>query len=210
MLLTSGGLKNHTLISALTGLVGIPLKDIKIAFIPTASDLTLAGKSYALQQKLALKKLGVAEVKSVDIAKLPREQWLALLENAHVIYVNGGNTTHLMRCVAKSCLQDELPRLLKSKVYVGVSAGSYIATPDTRLNSDQTPEILPALNYVDFGIQAHYKSNSFKLAKTLELVKERTKDCPYPVYVLDDQSAIKIVDNSIEVLSEGDWLLLNP
>jgi dipeptidase E len=191
-------------------MAGLAIADIKIAFIPTASSLDLVGKAYGLQQKLALKRLGFAQVHSVDIAKQPQSKWQPLLEEAHVIYVNGGNTTYLMKCITKSGLQDTLPKLLEGKVYVGVSAGSYVMTPDTRLNSDNVPEVLSALHYVDFGIQAHYKSASFKLASTLKLVKERTKGCTYPVYVLDDQSAIKVIDNDIEVISEGEWLLLKP
>lgn len=190
-------------------MVGLPLREIKIAFIPTASNLDMAGKAYALQQKLAINGLGVSEVKTVDIEKMPREKWQPILEEAHVIYVNGGNTTHLMQCVASSGLQETLPRLLESRVYVGVSAGSYICTPDTGLNSDNVPEVLPGLNYVNFAIQAHYKSTRFKLAETLDLVKARTKGCPYPIYVLDDQSAVKVVDGAIEVIGKGEWLLLD-
>jgi dipeptidase E len=210
LLLTSGGLKNQSLINVLSEMTGLAVPDMKIASIPTASGLDLASKAYALQQKLALKRLGFAQVCSVDIAKLPQSKWQPLLEEAHIIYVNGGNTTYLMKCIAKSGLQDVLPELLERRVYVGVSAGSYVTTPDTRLNSDNVPEVLPALHYVDFGIQAHYKSTSFKPASTLELVKERTKDCTYPVYVLDDQSAVKVVNDTIEVVSEGEWLLLKP
>jgi dipeptidase E len=42
--------------------------------------------------------------------------------------------------------------------------------------------------------------NIEKLAATL----------PMPSYAIDDQTAIKVVDGTIEVISEGNWKLITP
>jgi dipeptidase E len=33
---------------------------------------------------------------------------------------------------------------------------------------------------------------------------------PGPTYALDDETAIKVVDDAVEVVSEGHWKLFNP
>ena len=43
-------------------------------------------------------------------------------------------------------------------------------------------------------------ANLKKLAATL----------PMPSYLIDDQTALKVVDGSIEVISEGNWKLVEP
>lgn len=210
LLLTSGGLTNQTIIDTLVDLLDRPLKQTRVAFIPTASTLDLAGKAYSTQSRLRLKRLGFLEVKSVDIAKLPKSAWLSNLENTDLIYVNGGNTTYLMNCFNESGLSKEIPRLLKDKVYVGVSAGSYIATPDIRFNTDNVTEILQGLQLVEFGLQVHLNSPRFPIVKTEDLARKRVAGCPYRVYVLDDEMAIKIDGDNMEVIGEGEYITVDP
>jgi dipeptidase E len=33
---------------------------------------------------------------------------------------------------------------------------------------------------------------------------------PVPVYAIDDQTAVKVVDDTVEVVSEGHWKLFTP
>jgi dipeptidase E len=35
-------------------------------------------------------------------------------------------------------------------------------------------------------------------------------DIAGPAYAIDDQTAIKVVDGTVEVVTEGQWKLLNP
>lgn len=208
LLLTSGGLRNPTLCKALLDLAGKPANKLKVAFIPTAMNTEPSDKGWAIAQMTRLQKMGVAQVDIVDISAIPKDIWLPRLEESNIIFVNGGNTTHLMTCLNKSGLTELLPDLLKTRVYVGVSAGSYIATPDLRFNSDKTNKVLDGLHFVDFGLQAHYKSPTFPIAKSFEAVKERVKGCPYTVYALDDQMAVKIDGDSIEFVGEGEYVTL--
>lgn len=209
LLLTSGGLRNDTITSALLDLVDIEAKNIKVAFIPTGMNYENGDKSWVISQLTKLQEIGVGQIDIVDISALSKDIWLPRLEDANVIYVNGGNTTELMRCFNESGLSAIIKDLLQERVYVGVSAGSYIATPDIRLNSDPNTndEIVDGLNLVNFGLQAHYLSTTFPIAQTKELVQQRVQGCPYDVYALDDQMAIKVDGGSMEVLGEGQYEL---
>jgi|ADGO01.1.fsa_nt_gi Peptidase E len=206
LLLTSGGLRNPTLIKALLDLAGKPADELKVAFIPTAMNTEPGDKGWAIAQMVRLQEMGVAQVDIVEISAIPKDIWLPRLQESNVIFVNGGNTTHLMTCFNKGGLSKAIPELLKERVYVGVSAGSYIATPDLRFNSDKTNKVLDGLHLVDFGLQAHYKSPTFPLAKSFEAVKKRVEGCPYTVYALDDQMAVKVDGEKVEFVGEGEYV----
>lgn len=210
LLLTSGGLRNPTLIKTLLDLAGKAASELKVAFIPTALNTETGDKGWAIDQMIRLRDMGIKQLDIVDVSAIPKDMWLPRLEESNVIFVNGGNTTHLINCFNKSGLTQEITRLLKDRVYVGVSAGSYIATPDIRFNSDGVKEVLPGLNLVDFGLQVHLNSPKFPLAKDEATVRERVKDCPYTVYAFGDDMAAKINDGKIEIVGEGKYLKFEP
>jgi dipeptidase E len=205
LLLTSGGLRNPTLITALLELAEKPASELKVAFIPTALNTEPGDKGWAIAQMVRLQNMGVLQVDIVDISAIPKAIWLPRLQESNVIFVNGGNTTHLMTCFNKNGLTAEIPMLLKTSVYVGVSAGSYIATPDLRFNSDKTKKVLAGLHLVEFGLQTHYQSPTFPLARSYEAVKKRVKNCPYTVYAIDDQMAIRVDGKKVEPVGEGEY-----
>lgn len=206
LLLTSGGLRNPTLVKAFLELTKKPANELKVAFIPTAMNTLPGDKGWAIAQMVRLQDMGVTQIDIVDISAVPKKIWLPRLKESNVIFVNGGNTTYLMTCFNESGLTTELRDLLETRVYVGVSAGSYIATPDLRFNSDEAAEVLKGLHLVDFGLQAHYKSPTFPLARSLAAVKKRVEGCPYTVYALDDQMAVKVDGDSIEIVGEGEFV----
>jgi dipeptidase E len=121
LLLTSSGLQNPTLIRALLDLANKPASKLKIAFIPTAMNTEPGDKSWAIAQMVRLQEMGVGQIDIVDVSAVPKKVWLPRLEESNVIFVNGGNTTHLMTCFNDSGLTTELPDLLKTRVYVGAS-----------------------------------------------------------------------------------------
>lgn len=207
LLLTSGGLRNQTLVNALLDLAGKPASELKIAFIPTAQNVERGDKSGQIDQLNRIRDMGIGQIDIVDIAAVPKAVWLPRLQESNVIFVNGGNTTYLMERVNSSGLADEIHKLLETRVFVGASAGSYISTPDVRFNTDQTKGIMKGLGLVDFGLQAHLHSPKFPIVKTDEFVRERVKGAPYTVYALDDQMAMKIDGESIDVVGEGDFLV---
>lgn len=114
----------------------------------------------------------------------------------------------------ESGLAEMLPELLKSKVYMGISAGSMVI--GRLLSSDLTKELWPEESFVenedglgmyDFSILPHLNSDYFAHLR-IPLIETLAHRFPQTVYALDDASALKIVDDQIEVVSEGEFLKL--
>ncbi len=211
LLLTSGGFNNVTIIDALRELVGRDLKNARLAFIPTASHLVPGDKWWLIKDLVKCKDLGFKEVDIVEIAAIPQEIWEPRLRNADVIMVGGGYTAYLMEQTRKSGLEQLLPELLGSRVYVGVSSGSMVTAPrfrDRESNlllgepdiDDDTHE---GLNLVDFLVAPHVNSPHSPRAE--ELMSQLAKSTGVPLYVIDDLTAVKVIDGEVEVVSEGRW-----
>lgn len=213
LLLTSAGLSNLSITKAIEKLLGKSAKGIKLAFIPTAANVEPGDKSWMIEDLNNFQKSGF-EVDIVDISAVSKDIWLPRLQATEVLFLGGGNTFHLMHWVKQSGLQDELPILLKTRIYAGVSAGSCIAGP-TIYNSVQNLfgekyelEIKEGLGLVNFQITPHLNSPYFdKIRK--ENLQEASKDLTEPVYAIDDNSAISVDGNNIEVISEGEWVRFN-
>ena len=208
-MLTSAGIRNESLRNTLKKLVG-DVK-IKIAFIPTAANVEEGDKDWLINDLVNCKKFG--EVDIVDISALPKDKWLPRLEWANVIFVGGGNTTYLMECVRKFGLADEIENLLKTRVYVGISAGSLILSDSIQASSeylfkvygDEVRDPPRGLGLVNFHVRPHFGSAHFpKLTK--ENLEKVFEDSDLDAYVLDDESGVVWIDGKVEVVSEGKWI----
>lgn len=213
LLLTSAGLSNPSITRALEELLGKSAQGVKLAFIPTAANAEPNEKGWLIDDLSNCKKAGFA-VDIVDISAVSKEIWLPRLQEAEVLFLGGGNTFHLMHWVKRSGLQDELPSLLKTRIYAGISAGSCIAGP-TISNSVQNLfgekydlEIKGGLGLVNFQFIPHLNSPHFDKIRE-ENIRAAARDITEPVYALDDNSALKIVDGKIKVVSEGKYLAFN-
>lgn len=213
LLLTSAGLSNLTITKALEDLLGKSANGVKLVFIPTAANVEPGDKSWMIDDLNNFKKAGF-EIDIVDVSAVSKEIWLPRLNEAEVLFLGGGNTFHLMHWVKQSGLQEELPELLKTRVYAGISAGSCIAGP-TIYNSVQNLfgekyelEIKEGLGLVPFQFIPHLNSPYFDKIRE-ENLRQASKDLKEPVYALDDNSALKIVDDKVEIVSEGKYLTFN-
>lgn len=229
LLLTSNGLSNASIADALEELVGKPRKETRIIFIPTAAfpqdEDKHEARDWLVDDMHRIKEFcGFIDI--VSLADLPKAQVLDRLEYADVIFVGGGNTFYLSYCMQQAGLFEELPRLLEGRVYAGISAGSIVAGQSLVLASQalKNPQALEdedydllgpkgqasgkALKLVDFLIRPHLNNRYFSLVRK-DLLEEKAKEVKLPFYALDDDSALKVDGGRIEVVSEGEWLLLN-
>ncbi|MBI2106931.1 Type 1 glutamine amidotransferase-like domain-containing protein [Candidatus Woesearchaeota archaeon] len=214
LLLTSGGLTNKSLRNALRDLVR-PEKENRIAFIPTAANVEDSSKEWLINDLVNCQQLGIVDI--VDISALKKQLWLPRLKKANILVFGGGNTFHLMYWIKKSGLEKWLPELLKTRVYVGISAGSIVANPVLSVSSSKIlyyedlklMKDMKGLGYVDFLIRPHLNSEHFPKIR-VEILKEQMKTLSKPLYAIDDNTAIKIVNNKVEIISEGKWELLQP
>lgn len=123
--------------------------------------------------------------------------------------VGGGDCQYLCYWMRQSGLADLLPSLLRKMVYVGLSAGSMIMTRfGTTYGHHTIPEESDkSLGIVDFAIHPHLDYEGFP-ENTLEKLEKLARSIPVPSYLIDDNTAIKVTDNKIEVVSEGRWKLI--
>ena len=216
LLLTSAGLTNKSISQALLDLAGKPFAELSLAVIPTAANVEAGNKDWLIEDLVNCQKLGFKSVDIVDISALPKDIWLPRLRKADIFLFEGGNVSHLMGWVIRSGLAEFLPELLKTRVYVGISAGSMVACKSLDLAaadflySDAIGEYDKdeGLGYVDILIRPHLNSTFFTNV-TLANMEKLAKDNPAPFYALDDNSAIKIIDGEVSVISEGVWKKFN-
>ncbi len=216
LLLTSGGLSNASIVNALQELVGKPLQQASVAFIPTAANVYRGDKQWIIEDLRKLQELGFRSIDLVDISAVEKDLWLPGFESADVLLFEGGSTFHLMHWINKSGLAELLPEMLKTKVYVGISAGSIVAGPT--LDLEMTPALYGeptgsyaddrGLGFFDTLVRVHVNSPSFP-EMTSGMLDRIAKERSEPFYAIDDQSAIKVVDGSVEVVSEGEWKKYN-
>lgn len=216
LLLTSNGLCNKTIVNALADLLGKPFEKSSIAFIPTAANVVPGDKNWVINDLTNCRKAGFEIVDIVDILALPQDQWQPRLKKADVLLFGGGNTFHLIYWIRKSGLDKTLPGLLKNKVYMGISAGSMVTGTKIRFSDSKKlyyPDIKgyqdeEGLGLIDFSTRPHLNSPIFPEVRK-KILDKLTKDFPETVYALDDESALKVVNGKIEVVSEGKWLKFN-
>jgi dipeptidase E len=206
LLLTSDGISNKSIEKALKELLG--KKKIRTVFIPTAANTSGNDKGWLIDNYVAFQKLGFITI--IDIAVMAKEKWLPILQKANVIVMGGGDTKYLMEQIKKSGLDKELPELLKKRVYVGISAGSIITNEDLWSSSeflygDELGKAPKGLNYINIHFRPHYRSPYFPKANEKNLRKISKKNPNKKLYAMDDDSALKIVNGKIEIISEGKW-----
>ncbi len=216
LLLTSGGLTNKSITKALFNLVGKKPEDTSLVFIPTASNVEKGDKSWFIDDLINIKKQNFKSIEIADISAIDKKLWLPRLEEADVLFFEGGNSYHLMEWLNKSGLTEILPELLKTRVYVGLSAGSMVTGKDLALIQSQIlygedwerKEDMAGLNFVDFYFFPHLNSPHFNLRRE-DVIREAVKSISGKVYAMDDNSTLKVVDGKVNIISEGKYLIFN-
>jgi dipeptidase E len=127
------------------------------------------------------------------------------VRDADVLLVDGGEAVYLAHWMRESGLAALLPELTDT-VWVGVSAGSMVVTPRIgRHFLDWKPDGPDeTLGVVDFSIFPHLDYPGWS-GNTLEAARSWAKTIPGRSYAIDEQTAISVVDGTVEVISEGHW-----
>jgi dipeptidase E len=213
-LLTSSGIRNTSIRDALVDLLGKPIAESTALCIPTAVYPFSVGPSMAYRfisgsapgplTELGWKSLGVLELTALPSIK--KEVWTAVVREADALLVYGGDVVYLGRWMRESGLADLLPSL-HEMVYVGVSAGSMVTAPIFGETDDDPPFIIEkGLGLVDFALLPHVDHKDHP-ESSMDKVERMAAEVPVPTYAIDDQTAIKVVDGTVEVISEGHWKL---
>ncbi len=217
LLLTSAGISNASIREALTGLLGKPISESSAVFVPTAIYGIRGGGDIVRKVicgtlgdpfcDMGWKSLGLLELTALPSIK--KELWVPILEEADALLVGGGDCQYLSYWMHQSGLTELLPSLLRKIVYIGLSAGSMIMTSygTTYGNHTLPPDSPKSLNLLDFAIHPHLDHEWFP-DNSLASLEKLSATLPVPSYAIDDQTAIQVTDNGVEVISEGNWKLI--
>ncbi len=213
-LLTSAGIKNTSIHDALVDLLGKPIAESSALCIPTAVYAIPGGADHAWRFisgrearspmcELGWKSLGVLELTALP--SIAKELWVPMVQETDVLLVNGGDPLYLCYWMRQSGLADLLPSL--RAVYVGLSAGSMVLAPN--IGEDFVRWKPPtggdsALGLVDFAMFPHLDHPSMP-DNSIADAERWAAGMSAPGYAIDDQTAIKVIDGAIEVVSEGHW-----
>lgn len=223
LLLTSSGISNASISDALVDLLGKPISKSSALVVPTGIYPFPGGAEMALNAvsgrvPTPMCELGWASLGLLELTALPsirEESWVPTLGETDALLVWGGHVAYLCHWMRRSGLADLLPSL-NALVYVGVSAGSIAVTPyncDAKDNLKSLPtgsdiglDAERALGLVDFTLYPHLDREDDPDA-TRASIGRWASGIPVPTYAIDDQTAIKVIDQTREVVSEGDWEL---
>jgi len=221
LLLTAGGVTNPSIRDALVDLLGKPIAESSALCIPSAMYghpmagpgvkvwQFISGRSENPMVDLGWKSVGVLELTALP--SIDRDRWVPMVQEADVLLVAGGDALYLCHWMRQSGLTDLLPSLHET-VWVGLSAGSMVMTP--RIGEDFVQWRPPAgddttLGIVDFSICPHVAPDGMP-GNSMAFAERWAAGLGVPAYAMDDQTAIKVVDGTVEVISEGNWKLLTP
>lgn len=216
LLLTSGGVTNPSIRDALVDLLGKPIEDSRALCIPTAmyghpavgpgvrAWQFISGSSTNPMVDLGWKSVGVLELTALP--SLAEEAWVPVVRGADVLLAAGGDVLYLAHWMRQCGLVDMIPSLDRT-VWVGLSAGSMVMTPEVGEDfiqwrpptGDDT-----GLGLVDFSICPHLAPDG-EPGNSMEEAEQWAAGIAGQAYAMDDQTAIVVRDGTTEVVSEGSW-----
>jgi dipeptidase E len=181
---------------------------------------------------LGWKSLGVLELTALP--SINKDAWVPTVKETDALLVFGGDPLYLSHWMRYSGLADLLPELPRETVYVGLSAGSMAAAAtfgETYLDPPRgsgealtsedivfaTPQgeisrilvTAQGAGLVDFALIPHLDHEDHPDASLANAEKWAAR-LPVPTYAIDNQTAITVVEGTVDVVSEGHWKLFAP
>ena len=221
LLLTSAGIRNASIREALVDLLGKPIVESNALCIPTAAyghphvgpgpgpwRFISGNEPRTPMVGLGWKSVGVLELTALP--SIDKERWIPMVRETDVLLVAGGDALYLCHWMRESGLADLLPSLAET-VWVGLSAGSMVMTP--RIGADFVGWKPPTgsdetLGIVDFSICPHVNPEGMP-GNTMAEAEAWAAGIQGPAYAIDDETAFKLTDGSVEIVSEGHWKLFS-
>ena len=216
LLLTSAGVRNATIRDALLEMLDRPIEECTALCIPTAMYghphagpgenvwEFVAGRSEQPMVELGWKSVGLLELTALP--SIDEERWVPLVREADVLLVSGGDALYLCHWM-RACGLTDLLAQLDDTVWIGMSAGSMVMAP--RIGEEFVGWATPtgddrALGWVDFAIFPHL-DHVLLPDNTLASAEKWAARLDCPAYAIDDETALRVVDGAVEVVSEGRW-----
>ncbi len=225
LLLTSGGVTNPSIRAARVDLLGKPVEESTALCIPTAMYAHpwvgmgvkpwrfVSGRETNPMVDLGWESVGLLELTALP--SLDPERWVPVVREADALLVAGGDVLYLCHWLRESGFVDLIPTLERT-VWVGLSSGSMVMTP--RVGLDFVQWLPPGsvegavddrtLGLVDFSIFPHLAPDGMP-GNSMAEAEAWFTGIDGPAYVMDDETAIEVVDGRVRVVSEGQWHLFS-
>ncbi len=207
LLLTSAGLTNKSIANELISLLTKSVSETRIALVSTAANVEAGNKDWFVSQVTDFYKYGFHWVDIVDVSA-PNVNWKERLQEMDVVVIGGGNTYHLLDQVRKSGFDLWLKDNMNNKVYVGISAGSILMTPNIDIAHVDDGDVnicritgVTGLGLVDFEVSPHTPEDVSHKGN-----REYLQTINNSLYGLDNNSAISVNNHIVKVVSEGEWV----
>lgn len=221
-LLTSSGISNISIKNTLVELLGKPIAECSALIIPTSAYYFLPGGAdiaYRLisgSAKSPMAELGWQSIGVLELTALPSvkpEQWVPRVRETDALLIGGGDPQYLCHWMRESGFADVLPTLSSEAVYVGISGGSMAVTSSFGENYNDrvvaTTGSETPLGFIDIAMGVHMDNKNMP-DNSRDEIKSWAAGIPVPTYGIDDETAIKVVDGVIEIITEGHWELFPP
>jgi dipeptidase E len=210
LLLTSAGWwKNPKIGKEFLKLVNKNPSEIRIFLVITPVKYLKRNK-YILRQFRKFKDIKIPE-QNITFFQLNRKIKKEDLKNKDVIFVFGGNAFDYLDRIRKTGLDKAIKSFVKKGgVYLGLSAGSYVACPTieaaTWKHADRNTiglKNLKGLNLVPFLITAHFENKYHKI------VEQAARTTKYPIIALTDKQAVLVKGKQIRIIGTGKKNIFN-
>lgn len=197
-------------------MLGKPFGSANIAYIPTASVAEPGDHGWFVADMSRLHGFGWREFDVLELNGLPQQVVLDRLLHADVVYAEGGSHYHLARSFTGNDLADGILEALESRVHVGVSGGSMIFSrnltehsadiigdaADLHLLGATTLE--PPFGLFDWYLKPHLYSPEFP-ERDDAWADRIVEQADFPIYFIDDETAVRVTDDKVDVVAEGRW-----
>ena len=210
LLLTSAGWEKSKIIGKeFLKLVGKNPSEIRVLLVMTPTKYLKRNK-YVRRQFRQFNGVNIPK-ENITFSQLNRKITKDDIKNIDVIFVMGGNTFEYLQRIRKTELDKVLKNFVKKGgVYVGLSAGSYVACPTIEAASWKHADRnvvglknLKGLNLVPFLLTAHYEN---ALRPIIKNSAEKTK---YEVIALTDDQAVLITGAKRKIIGSGRRTIFN-
>ncbi len=207
VLLTSAGIAPEIKKDFLSLLPKKP-SEVKAVFVVTGAygepPETYGGKEpwWLIRDKQTLSDCGITHIVDLDLRGKNKVQLEKILADKDLIFVSGGNTFFLLKYARESGFDKLIPFYIKrGAIYVGASAGSYLACPSIEMALWKEPKRdkfgltdTKGINLAPFLIMAHF------VEKYRKIIDRAAKTTKYPIVALTDNQAVLVKGKKIKLL----------
>ena len=220
-LLTSAGVRNTTIHDALLDLLGDPSRTaprcafrLRCTAIPMAVRAS-AGSSSAGSSEQPMTELGWKSVGLIELTALPsidEERWVPSYAEADVLLVSGGDALYLCHWMRECGLTDLLPSLRRHGVgrHERREHGDDAAYRQRSSSGGSRPPATTARSAWSTSRSSLTWTTSCCPTTRWPRQRHGLPDLDCPAYAIDDETAIRVIDGAVDVVSEGQWRLFTP